>query len=116
MFKVALINMPFAVLPVPALGLTQLKGMLKKEFRDQVAVEVIYVNHDFAHFMGLDLYRMVAASHEAQVTGLGDWLFRRLAFPELPDNTSEYFRRYFPQRDRQTEMRKQMLLDKWEGA
>lgn len=116
MYKLSLINMPFAMLNTPSIALTQLKSVVAREFGDQVAVDILYLNHDFARFLGLDVYKTIVGSHEAQVTGLGDWLFRRLAFPDLPDNSEEYFRRYFPERDKQTEQQRRAFLERWSGA
>ena len=115
MFKVTLINMPFAALSMPSLALTQLKAVVEKEFEDQVSVTLLYLNHDFASYLGLGLYNHIANSMQAHTSGLGDWFFRQAAFPEEVDNTSEYLRRYYLQRDQQFEMLKRVLLDKRRG-
>lgn len=41
-------------------------------------------------------------STEDLVSGVADWFFRQLAFPELPDNETEYFLRYYSRHDRRT--------------
>src|SRR5581483_8515619 len=41
-------------------------------------------------------------------TGVGEWLFRQVAFPQAADNAAEYFRRYFAD-DASAGFRAQML-------
>ena len=96
MYKISLINMPFASLHLPSLALTQLKSISEKQFGDRVRVRVLYLSQEFAHFLGLDLYNAMTNSFVANNSGLGDWFFRQAAFPDHPDNAAEYFRRYFP--------------------
>lgn len=96
MFRISLVNMPFADLPLPSIALTQLKSTLESIFDKQIAVEILYFNHDFAKYLGTELYTYLANSMESLDSGLGDWFFRGIAFPELPDNSDEYFNRYFP--------------------
>jgi ribosomal peptide maturation radical SAM protein 1 len=105
--------MPFAALHTPSIALTQLKSIVTKEFADQVEVEILYLNQDFAHFLGLGFYSLITGSHEAQNSGFGDWIFRQQAFPDLPQNTDKYLRRYFPQREVQEMLRKSPLFEKW---
>jgi ribosomal peptide maturation radical SAM protein 1 len=112
MYKVTLINMPFATVRLPSIALTQLKSVLEERFGAQVAVRLLYLNHDFAHHLGLRLYAEMADSLEANMCGLGDWFFRAIAFPQLADNSEEYFDRYFPARDESFELRKRLLLAK----
>jgi ribosomal peptide maturation radical SAM protein 1 len=94
MYQIKLINMPFGGIQIPSLGLTQLKARLKRSFPDEVAVEICYLNHHFAHRLGLKLYRFMSDEGITTVTGLTDWLFRQVAFPKLADNVDEYLRRY----------------------
>jgi ribosomal peptide maturation radical SAM protein 1 len=115
MYKVTLINMPFATVRLPSIALTQLKSVLEDELGDRVAVRLLYLNHDFAHLLGLRLYSEMSDSLEANMCGLGDWFFRGIAFPELPDNAEDYLQRYFPQRDEAFELRKRLLLGKRQG-
>jgi ribosomal peptide maturation radical SAM protein 1 len=97
MLKVSFINMPFASLESPSLGLTQLKSLLDGQYPGRVSVnEVLYLNQDFAHYIGLSLYQFMSKSGEASHSGLGDWFFRQVAFTTLQDNSDVYFRRYFP--------------------
>src|SRR5882724_2533126 len=112
MFRVSLINMPFAGTHLPSIALTQIKSMVESRLGKAVSVDIQYLNHDFAHYFGLQLYSWLAVSNESQNSGLGDWFFRQAAFPELADNTEAYFRRYFPYRTEQWEQQKTVLLSK----
>jgi hypothetical protein len=112
MYKIALINMPFGGVRSPSLALTQLKSVVDAEFKDRVSVKIHYLNQDFAHFLGIELTHRLAISTESYISGIGDWIFRQAAFPELPDNTEAYFRRYFPVRTPQIEAIKQVVLQK----
>jgi magnesium-protoporphyrin IX monomethyl ester (oxidative) cyclase len=96
MFKISLVNMPFSNLALPSIALTQLKARLESIFGPRISVEILYLNHDFAKYLDHKLYAFLADSMESLNTGLGDWFFRGIAFPELPDNTEKYFNRYFP--------------------
>src|SRR5579859_1168593 len=96
MRTLSLINMPFSNLLMPSIALTQLKARLDEEFKDQLRTEVVYLNHDFARYMGVELYNYVTNSMESLNTGLGDWMLRHVLFPELADNSESYWRRYFP--------------------
>lgn len=112
MYKIALINMPFAGLRLPSLGLTQLKSVVDAEFKDRVSVKIHYLNHDFAHYLGIELYHTLSFSSASYISGVGEWIFRQAAFPEQPDNTETYFRRFFPTRTPQIEAVKQAVLQK----
>ena len=80
MYKIALINMPFADLSLPSIALTQLKFVVEQRFGDAVSVDIHYLSHDFANYLGLDLYESITNSADAQNAGLGDWFFRQTAF------------------------------------
>jgi ribosomal peptide maturation radical SAM protein 1 len=114
MLKISLINMPFAALQFPSIALTQLKSVAESRFGERVRVRILYFNHEFAQYLGVETYQ-VLNSIQANNAGLGDWMFRSLAFPDLPDNTDAYFRRYHPQRTPAMEMRRRMLRDKRAG-
>src|SRR5262249_34393606 len=45
-------------------------------------------------------------------TGIGDWFFRQAAFPELPDNASEYFGRYYPTTSIKDEVFRRLILER----
>ena len=93
--RISLINPPFSTVRLPSLGLTQLKSRLRARFGERIDVEVLYLNHDFAAFLGIDVYEEIANSIDIYHTGFGDWYFRHLAFPELPDNREAYFKRHY---------------------
>jgi ribosomal peptide maturation radical SAM protein 1 len=115
MRKIFLINMPFANLTLPSIGLTQLKSVVDKTFKDQVSVEIAYLNQDFAHYLGGMLQlRRVNDSPNSHVSGIGDWFFRRSAFPDLPDNQEAYFKRYYPQGDEVTKGFLDFIVEKRE--
>lgn len=116
MLKIRLLNLPFAAVNLPSIGLTQIKSVLQTRFGDQVSVDVIHLNHDFALYLGVDFYQSIADSVGHLVTGLGDWFFRPLAFPELEDNTTQYLRRFYPYRDPQAMDFKEKILEKRAGA
>lgn len=95
MLRIALINVPFADWHRPSFALSQLAALTRREFGDQVQPEVIYVNQDFVNYFGVVDYTALAGNLEHLTTGIGDWLFRPVAFPHAPDNSAEYFRRYY---------------------
>ncbi|WP_229477179.1 RiPP maturation radical SAM C-methyltransferase [Massilia rubra] len=96
MFPIALICMPFGAVHTPSLGLTQLKAVLDRDFSTEVQTRIHYLNHDFAEFFGLNLYRYLSDDSRTTVTGLTDWMFRDLAFPDSPDTSEHYIARYMP--------------------
>ena len=95
MYKIALVNVPFAAVQLPSIALTQLRSVLLKDLGDKVEPDLVYLNHDLADFMGLDAYGAIADSPLATVAGLGDWLSKPIAFPELEDDPELYFQRHF---------------------
>ncbi len=115
MLRVALINMPFASLNLPSIGLTQIEYVLKSTYGEKVATEILYLNHEFAHYLGLVPYKDGTSSMNHHNSGIGDWFFRQVAFPDLADNSEKYFGRYYPQRDAATLMFKSYMLGKREG-
>lgn len=115
MFKIRLINMPFADVQLPSLGLMQLKARLKQEYGPRVCCKVLYLNNDFAQHLGLDVYTHIVASTALQVAGLGDWYFRQLAFPNQPDNDRDYFRRYCNGKDEKTVQLRERLRSSRSG-
>jgi ribosomal peptide maturation radical SAM protein 1 len=115
MRKIFLINMPFANLILPSIGLTQLKSVVDKAFKDQVSVEIVYLNQDFARYLGVNnSLRRINDSPNAHTTGIGDWFFRRSAFPDSPDNQDAYFRRYYPYHDERTKELLDFIVEKRE--
>ena len=94
MYKISLINMPFTVMEIPSIALTQLSTVVRERFADQVRVRILYLNHDFVHYLGYQSY--LALMTDSNNNGLGEWFYRQVAFPKAPDNTREYFQRYHP--------------------
>src|SRR5262245_9973004 len=115
MFKIALINMPFGDLRLPSIGLTQLKAVLDDEHQGRVAVDIHYCSHDFAQYLGIGLYRSISSSLNHHNAGLGDWIFRQVAFPFTEDNTEEYFARYYPFQTSEVEALKNTIHEKRAG-
>jgi len=115
MYRIALINMPFATINMPSLALTQLKAVVDAKFSNEVSVEIIYLNQEFAHYLGVEPYENVAKQMEHYESGLGDWFFRQVAFPEAPDNTESYLRRYYPGQSTQAQMFKNYVQQKRQG-
>ncbi len=91
MYKISLVNMPFSDLSIPSIALTQLRWAVRRRFGDSVRVRILYLNLDFAAFLGEQLYRRL---QDSNTTGLGEWMFRRIAFPEQSENSHQYFKRY----------------------
>ncbi|MBS2965971.1 RiPP maturation radical SAM C-methyltransferase [Actinocrinis puniceicyclus] len=100
MRELMLVNMPFADRRRPSFALSQLSALVGREFPGQFEVRIRYLNHDFVRFFGPADYDAIAGDNEFHIAGLGDWMFRQIAFPGLPDNAEEYLARYFPGPDR----------------
>ncbi|WP_246090333.1 RiPP maturation radical SAM C-methyltransferase [Nonomuraea deserti] len=87
--------MPFADWNRPSFALSQLAESLRCEFGSAIEVSVHYLNQDFAEYFGAKLYEQISLNHDHVDTGLGDWLFRDLAFPGQQDNADDYFSRFY---------------------
>ena len=111
MYRISLINMPFSNPALPSIALTQLRSVVEQRCGDRVRVRILYLNHDFAQFTGAEFYQIMSGL-EANNSGLGDWFFRRVAFPQQPDNTQQFFQRYFPYKDEAHARRKGLVLGK----
>ena len=112
MYRIALVNMPFAALSVPSIGLTQLAKVVEEEFKEEVSVELCYLNLEFGRFLGFEFYNWISWSGESHNSNLGDWFFREAAFPDEADNTTAYLGRYFPKLDGERLNMKRLLLSK----
>ncbi|HEY3919475.1 MAG TPA: RiPP maturation radical SAM C-methyltransferase [Stellaceae bacterium] len=112
MQRIALINMPFAALNVPSLALTQLQSVLRRRFGARVAAEIVYLNHDFVDFIGGPSIYQGALSIDALTSGIGEWFFRQSAFPDLSDNSEEFFRRYQYGRSGETQAVRRLVEEK----
>jgi magnesium-protoporphyrin IX monomethyl ester (oxidative) cyclase len=125
MERITLITMPVVAVSCPSIGLTQLKDVVKRAHGDRVDVRLLYLQHDFALYMEqgqrvgspgaeANLYE-VFCGNQQHTTGLGDWFFRQVAFPEQPDNAREYFSRYYLGRSVEAERFKAALLERRRG-
>ena len=114
MYKIALVNMPLGHLPFPSLALTQLRSVVTRAHPGRAEAGVHYLNHDFAHYLGLPAYQDLV-SFEHHPTGLGEWFFRPVAFPAEPHNADEYFRRYYPQHTPRNRLIRDFVLEKRAG-
>ncbi len=113
--RVALAYLPFANLYMPSIGLTQLKSAMQLRFQDEVAVDLNYLTFDFAHYLGLDLYNSIVTKPQHNNAGLSEWIFRHIAFPEAPDNTAQFYQRFYPWQDPQTLALKRLIEEKRQG-
>lgn len=95
MLRVAFVNMPFADWNRPSFALSQLAGLIGNEYPDRVTAEVHYPNVEFARYFGVGTYEQISGDMTHLYSGVGEWLFRHIAFPDEPDNTDAYFSRYY---------------------
>src|SRR5262245_30955000 len=102
MFEIVLINMPFADVHLPSLALTQLKYIVEQSYPGRVRARILYLNQEFTTYLGAQLCQEVGLGMNHHASGFGDWLFRQVAFPDVTDNTEDYFLRYYPRNDPQT--------------
>ena len=86
--EIALVNPPFGSIFTPSIQLGLLKALCARE---NIPVDDVYANIDFAHKLGVQLYNAVCWMIGPQV---GEWLFGESAFgPEVPaDSYVERFR------------------------
>ena len=94
--RIAFVNMPFADWNRPSLALSQLASMIHRDFKGEVATDIFYINQDMATLLGAQNYESITGLAHHVNTGVGDWLFRQIAFPETSDNSDEYFQRFYP--------------------
>ena len=83
--EVVLVNMPFANLRWPNLGLSLLKAAVQ---RKGIPCRILYLNYDFAEQIGYDLYQWIA-DHFAFTLG-GERLFSCHYFGRFPTSNQEY--------------------------
>lgn len=95
MLKISLVNMPFADWDRPSFALSQLAALARREFGDQVDVSVHSLNLDVARYLGAETYEEITGNLQHLLTGLGEWMFRSIAFPDVDDNQDAYFDRYY---------------------
>jgi ribosomal peptide maturation radical SAM protein 1 len=112
MYRICLINMPFANVASPSIALTQIRSVVQSRFQRKVSMEILYLNCDFAEYLGVECYDYISRSMDALYAGLGDWFFRHKAFPELQDNAQKYLQRYFWAKTAETQRVKDIVTQK----
>ncbi len=117
--RVALIVMPVVNVERPSISLTKLRASVEQAHGDRVSPEILYLCHEFPAYMakgqrvgGLDLHDILL---DHQHMGLPDWFFRSEAFPNVEDNATSYFRRYFPGKSPQVLELREALLERRAG-
>lgn len=90
-----LVNMPFADWFRPSFALSQLAALAQRELAGEIDTQICYLNIDFAAYAGGALYEDISGDSAHATTGLGDWIFRQIAFPDKDDNSEAYFKRYY---------------------
>lgn len=112
MYRVLLLNLPFADVNLPSIALTQLKYVTERAHPNAVDVRIVNLNHEFAQYFGPQNYDEVALGFQHHPSGLGDWIFRRAAFPDARDNTEEYFGRYYARAGSGALVTREVILEK----
>ncbi len=111
MLKIALINMPFADVQVPSIALTQIRSVLANS-PGRIKSEIFYLNHNFARFLEPGLYSSISSSVAATTAGLGDWLFKDVAFPDAVEDSELYRLRYLRQFSRMQSISEDHLCER----
>ena len=88
--RICLVNMPFGYLRIPSIAITQLKSIIDKQFGTEVITDLFYYNLELGQYLGVNNYNFIAENVSSQACNFGEWLFRQLAFPMLPDNSEAY--------------------------
>ena len=88
MAQVRLIQLPFAAIERPSLGLGLLSARLKQA---GISTEVDYANLDFAARVGLGAYRMVEFTRNDDL--VGEWVFAPAAFASQVPAAPDFFER-----------------------
>jgi ribosomal peptide maturation radical SAM protein 1 len=85
MFRVMLVNMPFANCDRPSLGLSLLKAAL---LRDGVHCDIAYANLSYAKLVGHTCYRIIADFNAEAL--IGEWIFAAAVFGERDEEVERY--------------------------
>jgi ribosomal peptide maturation radical SAM protein 1 len=88
---VCLISMPFGPLNFPSIALAQLTSAVNERFGDEIRVTSHYLVHDFGEAFGQEQYNSICQNEKSADPNYGDWVFSKVAFPDMPDNTDAYF-------------------------
>lgn len=97
---VCLVNMPFAWVMIPSIGLGILHATLESA---GIAATSVYANVLYFREVGIEKYQMIQNTKTQD--GPGDWLFASMAFPEFNPDHKSYIR-MFAERNN--------LLQNWE--
>jgi ribosomal peptide maturation radical SAM protein 1 len=88
---VLLIQMPFAPVAYPSIGLTLLKGILA---RDGISAQVLYLNLAFAERIGSHPYLQLAENHPFGIYNqVGEWVFSGSVFKQSRSQVRDYVER-----------------------
>lgn len=85
MLDVCLVQMPFASLERPSIGLSLLKSGL---LRQGLSCEIVYANLTFAEGVGVRAYQLVDRTFTEEL--VGEWLFSAMAFPDYQPDHQAY--------------------------
>ncbi len=83
---VILVNMPYASIERPSIGLSLLKSALNQE---TISAKILYPNLLFAEEIGVHVYDLICRCHSHSLAG--EWTFSNVAFPDYESNHAEYF-------------------------
>jgi ribosomal peptide maturation radical SAM protein 1 len=84
---VVLVNMPFAYLYRPTLGLSLLKGLLLER---RIPSRLFYANVRFAESIGRDLYFIISTETPDRFTFAAEWLFSGALFEQTAADQEAY--------------------------
>jgi hypothetical protein len=83
--------------------------------KDRLAIETTYLNYDFARYIGGRAIYEGALSLDGLNSGIGEWFFRQVAFPEAHDNTEACITRYFNRDDAGSMATWRVIIEKRPG-
>jgi ribosomal peptide maturation radical SAM protein 1 len=90
--------MPFAAIHYNSLALTQLQATLKLHIDPKgkfIETKILYLNHEFARFIGIEMYNYISSALDSVYSGLGEWFFKQTAFPDEKEQLEHYFNQPF---------------------
>jgi ribosomal peptide maturation radical SAM protein 1 len=93
--KIALLVVPFILPQYSGIGPTQIKGRLKEIFKENIEVQLLYLNHEFYQYFGEQLYQMISGGAVGSL--MKEWVFRQEAFDRIKSNQEEYFSLFCPE-------------------
>jgi ribosomal peptide maturation radical SAM protein 1 len=94
--RVALVNMPFFTVYHPSIGLGLLKSAL---IRNEISCDVLNLNIDCAHWIGLSDYNAISHTFTSAYNALiGEWLFSRSLFGAAAPDPDRYIQEILVER------------------